>query len=71
MVSYINHTYCPLLGFKQPIFLREASAGGWKLLLQSPLLRTLGVSAAQCQGFAEVSYHRYHYLFVQTELKLI
>lgn len=58
---HINHTYCPLLGFKQPVFLRQTSARGWELLLQSPLLRTLGVGPTQCQSFAEVSYHRYRH----------
>lgn len=51
----VTHTYCPLLGFKRPVFLRETSARGWKLLLQSPLLRTHRVNPTQCQSFAEVS----------------
>lgn len=50
-----NPTYCPLLGVKQTVFLREKSARGWKLLLQSLLLRILGVSPTQYQGSAEVS----------------
>lgn len=46
-----------LLGSEQPVLLRETSAWGWELLLQSPLLRTLGVDPAQCQGFTEVSHN--------------
>ena len=53
-----NHDPCLFLGSKQPVFLREKSARGWELLLQSLRLRTSGVGPTQRQGFAKVSYHR-------------
>lgn len=65
-----NHTYCPLLGFKQPVFHRQTSARRWELLLQSSLLRTLGVSPTQCQGSAEVSYHHYCRLYTLKSLTI-